>query len=107
MRQELYLSMVISVILIISIVTASSSITGKTVSITGKAISGFSSFIDFVKSKISGKASNVQNLNLNITVLSAETPPQIIYVTTITDQSVAEGTEKKETGKGRVSVPDS
>ena len=57
-KKELYLSLIMMTILLISIVSAST-ITGKAIS---GAINGFSSFIDFVKSKISGR-STTQNIN--------------------------------------------
>ncbi|MBS3074018.1 hypothetical protein J4447_01030 [Candidatus Pacearchaeota archaeon] len=55
--------------------------------ITGKVVSGFSSFIDFMKSKLSGKATS-QSVNLNITV--PNTAPQVTFVSTIASQSVLE-----------------
>ena len=91
---------IISTIMILIMLTTNTraetntKITGRaSASITGKAISGFSSFIDFVKSKISGK-STTQNMNINITVLALNTPPRIVYVMTVPDQTINEGGEK-------------
>jgi hypothetical protein len=90
MNQKQTIPLIIILIMIISIVSATS-LTGKAVTITGKAISGFSSFVDFVKSKISGRSTS-GNFNLNISVPNS--PPQIVYVGTISDQSITEGGEK-------------
>ncbi|MEK6919253.1 MAG: hypothetical protein AABW73_04425 [Nanoarchaeota archaeon] len=101
MRKEILLAITLATILIMILVTqkinlvsaqnSNSVITGKAVTITGKAISGFSSFVDFVKSKISGRASS-QSFNINISV--PNTQPRVNFVATISDQSVTEAGQK-------------
>ncbi len=76
-------AVLIIVLLLVSITIASATNAG----ITGKVVSGWSSFVDFVKSKLSGKAAS-QTLNLNISV--PNTAPQVTFVSTIGSQSVLE-----------------
>ncbi len=85
MRVQILAFTIILMLLLITLVSASSS------TLTGKVVSGFSSFIDFVKSKLSGKATT-QSVNINITV--PNTDPKVTYVASVTNQIITEGGEK-------------
>ena len=80
----------LSVLLLLVLVSASVSSSG----ITGKAINGFSSFIDFVKSRLSGGATT-QGVQLNISIPNSA--PIVTFVSTIASQSIVEATEKAVT----------